>query len=160
LFVAVGPLIVGMFLFPATRSIFERWIGLLLSMIFLQVFVVSLLVMLMAAENALLANIDSAANGNPFAQVQVLFGAIILLIFVSVAVVQLPGAATAFAGGMQFHANVLARETFGRSLTLASGAARGAVRLAAAQGRAARERLTARPTPGPSLSVTPKPGSP
>jgi type IV secretion system protein VirB6 len=158
LFVAVGPLIVGMFLFPATRSIFERWIGLLLSMIFLQVFVVSLLVVLMAGENVLLANVDSAANGNPFAQVQVLFGAIILFIFVSVAVVQLPGAATGLAGGMQFHANVLARETFGRSMTLASSAAGGAVRLAAAQGRAAQQRLTARPTPGPSLSVTPKSG--
>jgi type IV secretion system protein VirB6 len=160
LFVAVGPLIIGMFLFPATRSIFERWVGLLLSMIFLQVFVVSLLVVLITAENALLANIDSAGNGNPFAQVQVLFGAIILFIIVGVIVVQLPGAATALAGGMQFHANVLARATFGRSLTLASHAAGGAVRLTAAQGRAVRRRFTARPTPGPSLSITPGPGGP
>jgi type IV secretion system protein VirB6 len=160
LFVAVGPLIIGMFLFPATRSIFERWVGLLLSMIFLQVFVVSLLVVLIGAENVLLANVDSAGGGNPFAQIQVLFGAIILFIIASVGIVQLPGAATALAGGMHFHADSLARATFGRSVSLASNAASGAARLAAAQAHAAQRRITARPTPGPSLSVTPKDGSP
>ncbi|HUB49099.1 MAG TPA: type IV secretion system protein [Acetobacteraceae bacterium] len=154
LFVAVGPLIIGMFLFPATRSIFERWVGLLLSMIFLQVFVASMLTVLIAAENWLLANVDSVGNGNPFAQVQVLFGAIILFIIACVAVVQLPGAATGLAGGMQFHANALARATFGRSLALASRTAAGAGRLAAAQGRAVQQHLTSRPPPGPSMSVT------
>ena len=159
LFVAVGPLIVGMFLFPATRSIFERWVGLLLSMIFLQVFVVSLLVVLIGAENVLLGNITSAGGGNPMAQIQVLFGAIILFIIASVIVVQLPGAATALAGGMHFHANALVRATFGQSAARTSRAAGGALRLAASQGRAAQLRLTARPTPGPSMSTTVKPGS-
>src|SRR5579859_546864 len=159
LFVAVGPLIVGMFLFPATRSIFERWIGALLSMIFLQVFIVTLLVVLIGAENTLLANITSAGGGNPMAQIQVLFGAIILFIIASVIVVQLPGAATALAGGMHFHANSLARATFGQSMTLASRTATGVRRLAASQGRAAQLRLTAGSTHGPSMSNTTKAGT-
>jgi type IV secretion system protein VirB6 len=160
LFVAVGPLIVGMFLFPATRSIFERWIGALLSMIFLQVFIVTLLVVLIGAENTLLANVTSAGGGNPMAQIQVLFGAIILFIIASVVVVQLPGAATALAGGMHFHANSLARATFGRSMALASRAAAKVRQLAASQGRAARLRLTAGSVPGPSMSTTTKAGAP
>ncbi len=160
LFVAIGPLIVGMFLFPATRSIFERWIGALLSMIFLQVFIVTLLVVLIGAENTLLANVTSAGGGNPMAQIQVLFGAIILFIIASVVVVQLPGAATALAGGMHFHANSLARATFGQSMALASRAAAKFRQLAASQGRAARLRLTAGSVPGPSMSTTTKAGAP
>jgi type IV secretion system protein VirB6 len=154
LFVAVGPLIVGMFLFPATRSIFERWIGALLSMIFLQVFIVTLLVVLIGAENTLLASITSAGGGNPMAQIQVLFGAIILFIIASVVVVQLPGAATALAGGMHFHANSLARATFGQSVALASRAAAGALQLGASKGRAIQLRRTAGSAPGPSMSTT------
>jgi type IV secretion system protein VirB6 len=154
LFVAIGPLIVGMFLFPATRSIFERWIGALLSMIFLQIFIVTLLVVLIGAENALLANMTSAGGGNTIAQIQVLFGAIILFIIASVIVVQLPGAAAALAGGMHFHANSLARATFSRSIALASRTATGVGQSAASQGRAARLRLTGGSTPGPSMSTT------
>ena len=92
------------------------------------------------------------------AQIQVLFGAIILFIIASVIVVQLPGAATALAGGMHFHANSLARATFGQSVALASRAASGVRKLAASQGRAAQRRLTAGSAPGPSMSTT-KPGA-
>jgi type IV secretion system protein VirB6 len=159
LFVAVGPLIVGMFLFPATRSIFERWIGALLSMIFLQVFIVTLLVVLIGAENTLLASITSAGGGNPMAQIQVLFGAIILFIIASVVVVQLPGAATALAGGMHFHANSLARATFGQSVALASRAAAGVLQLGASKGRAIQLRRTAGSAPGPSMSTTTNAGT-
>jgi type IV secretory pathway VirB6-like protein len=31
LYIAIGPLLIGLALFPATRSIFERWIGWLIS---------------------------------------------------------------------------------------------------------------------------------
>ena len=128
-------------------------------MIFLQVFIVTLLVVLIGAESTLLANITTAGGGNPMAQIQVLFGAIILFIIASVIVVQLPGAATALAGGMHFHANSLARATFGQSMTLASRTASGVRRLAASQGRAAQLRLTAGSAPGPSMSTTTKAGT-
>ena len=54
LYVAVGPVLLATFLFPATRSLAERWVGSMLSMILLQVFVISLLVVLTGAENSLL----------------------------------------------------------------------------------------------------------
>jgi type IV secretion system protein VirB6 len=152
LFVAIGPLIVGMFLFPATRSIFERWIGAMLSMIFLQVFVVTMLVVLTGAENALLANITTAGGGNPVAQIQVLLGAIILFIVAGVIIVQLPGAAAALAGGMHFHANVLARATFGSAIALGQRTVSGTRQLAGNAGHAAQRRLTAGRIPGPSMS--------
>ena len=154
LFVAVGPLIVGLFLFPATRSICERWIGAMISMILLQVFVVTLLVVLTGAENTLLANIATAGGGNPIAQIQVLFGAIILFIIAAVIVVQLPGAATALAGGMHFHANSLARATFGKGVSLGQSGVSGARQIAGNAGAAAQRRLTAGRTPGPSMSST------
>ncbi len=97
--------------------------------------------------------------GNPIAQIQVLFGAIILFIIASVIVVQLPGAATALAGGMHFQANALARATFGRSMALSARTAAGIRSLAASQGRAAQFRLTAGSVPGPSMSTTTKAGS-
>jgi hypothetical protein len=124
----------------------------MISMILLQVFVVTLLVVLTGAENALLANIATAGGGNPIAQIQVLFGAIILFIIAAVIVVQLPGAATALAGGMHFHANSLARATFGKAVSLGQSGVSGARQLAGSAGKAAQRRLTAGRTPGPSLS--------
>jgi type IV secretion system protein VirB6 len=153
LYVAVGPILLGTFLFPATRSLFERWIGSMLSMILLQVFIVSLLVVLTGAENALLANIATAGGGNPIAQIQVLFGAIILFVIAAVIVVQLPGASAAIAGGMHFHANSLARSTFGQAAAIGRRAAFGARQLAGSTGHTAQLRLTGRTSPpGPSMS--------
>lgn len=43
LYIAIGPLVVPLALFPATRSIFERWIGSLISCVILQITTIVLL---------------------------------------------------------------------------------------------------------------------
>jgi len=151
LYVAVGPVLLATFLFPATRSLAERWVGSMLSMILLQVFVISLLVVLTGAENSLLVNIN-AAGGKAVEGIQIILGVVILFVVAGVIVVQLPAAAAAIAGGMHFYANILARATFGQAARL-GGRAIGAARQAAGNaGRSAQRRLTAGHTPGPSLS--------
>jgi type IV secretion system protein VirB6 len=151
LYVAVGPLLLATFLFPATRSLAERWVGSMLSMILLQVFVISLLVVLTGAENSLLGNIN-AAGGKAVEGIQIILGVVILFVVAGVIVVQLPAAAAAIAGGMHFYANTLARATFGQAAQI-GGRAIGATRQVAGNaGRAAQRRLTAVRTPGPSLS--------
>ncbi len=42
LFIIIGPLVIGLVLFPATRSIFERWIGAMISCVILQIVTVIL----------------------------------------------------------------------------------------------------------------------
>jgi len=118
LFVAVGPLIGSMFLFSATRPVFERWIGALLSCLFLEILVVVLLVVLMTAENKLLAGLPLRGS-NVIAQIQTLFAPVILFLLASFLIWQLPGAATALAGGMHLHAYGLHRAVFGRSMEAA-----------------------------------------
>ena len=153
LYVAVGPILLATFLFPATRSLAERWLGSMITMVLLQLFVVTLLVVLTGAETTLLANIASAGGGgNPIAQIQVLIGAIVLFVICGVVVVQMPGAASAIAGGMYLHSNTMARATFGSAMQV-GGRALGAARsVAAGQAATAQRRLTAGHTPGPSLS--------
>jgi len=133
LFVAIGPLVCPMLLFSATRSIFERWIGALLGMLFLQVMVIVLLTVLLQAENSLL--LGAVANTNVIAQMQGLFAPIIMFGIAALLVWQLPGAATALAGGMHFHAYALHQATFGKA---AAGAAAGAATGAAVVGALAK----------------------
>jgi type IV secretion system protein VirB6 len=180
LYVAVGPAFVPMYLFSGTRGWAERWLGATLSMVLLQVFVTVVLVVLLAAEGTLLAGVTAAGNAAPAAsalpfdpmsglslpasgpittsanaigQIQPLIGAIVLFFVALVAMVQLPGAAAAIAGGAHFHAGALAGASFGlgaaATYTAARAAARGAASGAAAIGR----RIAG--TPGPSLSVRP-----
>jgi type IV secretion system protein VirB6 len=124
LFVAIGPLVCVMLLFNATRSVFERWIGALLGMLFLQVMVIVLLTVLVRAENSLLQG--ALATPNVMAELQGLFAPIIMFGITALLVWQLPGAATALAGGMHFHAYALHQATFGKA---AAGASTGATAL-------------------------------
>jgi type IV secretion system protein VirB6 len=148
LFVAVGPLIVGMFLFNATRAVFERWIGALLSMIFLQVMVIILLVVLTRAENAVLGGL-TGAGGNVIAQIQGIFAPIILFVLAALLIWQMPSAATALAAGMHFHAYALHRATLGKAADAVSAvASRGSQTI----GQGARSGVNA--LTGRSLSVS------
>lgn len=140
LFVAVGPVVVPMFLFSALRSIFERWIGALISALFLMIFTVVLLTVLTQAETGLLASVKNAGtSGNAQEQVQVLFSPLILFLIVALVLTQIPGAATALAGGLHFHAHQISSRAFGTAHGAVQGAARGARQIAgggaAAMGR-------------------------
>jgi type IV secretion system protein VirB6 len=109
LFVAVGPLLIGLVLFPATRAIFERWIGAMISCVLLQVFTVIMVTLTLGVEAQIVAQIAGYTGTNPFEQIQMLFCAVIFFVFAALIAFQLPGAATALAGGMHFHTAALMR---------------------------------------------------
>jgi type IV secretion system protein VirB6 len=109
LFVAVGPLLIGLVLFPATRAIFERWIGAMISCVLLQVFTVIMVTLTLSVEAQIVAQIVGYTGTNPFEQIQLLFCAVIFFVFAALIALQLPGAATALAGGMHFHTTSLMR---------------------------------------------------
>lgn len=151
LLVAIGPLLVVAILFPATRSLFERWIGALISCLLLQIMAVVLVTVLIGAETAMLA--DIAVPGDPVAQLQVLMSAVILFAIAGLVLSQLPGAATAVAGGLHFHAGVLSRATYGQALEHSRA---GIARLGTASRSGASHALTAvrsRLPPGIPLST-------
>ncbi len=152
LFVIIGPLAILAFLFGPTRALFERWVGAVLSMLFLQLFIIALLSVILRAEVQMLITVMNV-SGNPFEQIKILFGAIILFVVAYDAIKQLPAAATALAGGLYFHANTVGRATFGAAAAYAAAAVSGARSAAAGAGAAAQRRLTSRPAPaGASLS--------
>lgn len=109
LFVAVGPLLIGLVLFPATRAIFERWIGAMISCVLLQVFTVIMVTLTLGVEAQIVSQIAAYTGTNPFEQIQMLFCAVIFFVFAALIAFQLPGAATALAGGMHFHTAALMR---------------------------------------------------
>ncbi len=154
LFVIVGPLAILAYLFGPTRALFERWIGAVLSMLFLQLFVVALLSVILKAESAMLLKILKA-DANPFAQIKILFAAMILFLVAYDIVKQLPSASTSLVGGIYFHANTVGRATFGAAAAYVAAAVSGARSAAAGAGAAAQTRLTSRPAGRPLSGATP-----
>ena len=153
LFVAVGPLLIGLVLFPATRAVFERWIGAMLSCVLLQVFTVIMVTITLGVEAQIVEQIHGYTGTNPYEQIQLLFCAIIFFGFATMVAVQLPGAATALAGGLHFHTGAMVRAATGSAAAAARstrnvGWQTGAV--AARTSRAAWHRI--RPSTGGSLS--------
>lgn len=124
--VAVGPVFIAMMLFSATRAAFERWIGFLLSMLVLQAMVIILLIVIVKAENQIIAGVQ-ASGGNVIAEAEGLFAPIILFLIAALLLWQMPSAATALAGGMHFHAYALHAATLGRAYNTASRGARAGV---------------------------------
>lgn len=106
LLVSVGVLFVAMFPFPASRSYFWRWVSASLSMVLLQIFVVSLLALLTTTENQILAQISSMNGGlglNPdgeMGQLKLLLGGGLLFALCATVAKQLPALAVAVAGGV------------------------------------------------------------
>lgn len=153
LFVAVGPLLIGLILFPATRAIFERWIGAMISCVLLQVFTVIMVTITIGVEAQIVQGIHGYSGTNPYEQIQMLFCAIIFFGFATVVTIQLPAAASAIAGGLHFHTGALVRTATAvaaqgaRTVRHAGSVAAGA---AGQVGRSAWQRI--RPPPGGSLS--------
>ena len=153
LFVAIGPLLVGLVLFPATRSIFERWIGAMLSCVLLQVFTVIMVTITIGVEAQIVEQIHGYTGTNPYEQIQLLFCAIIFFGFATMVAIQLPGAATALAGGLHFHTGALVRAATGAAAAAARTTRSAGVQTAAVAvrgSRAAWQRI--RPPTGGSLS--------
>lgn len=150
LFIIIGPLMIGLVLFPATKPIFERWIGAMISCVILQVVTVIMVALTLRVETLLIQQILSSKGPNQFDQLRILLSGMIFFIFAAIIAFQLPGFATALSGGLQFHTGALARGI------AASGRLAG--RTAAATGRATVTAATAvrqriRPSTGGSLSL-------
>ena len=172
LYIALGPLLIGLVLFPATRSIFERWIGSLISCVILQITTIVLLYIVLAVEQRVVGQVVVMGAAEPMAMIQVLLAGVIFFAVAAYVAFQLPGVASSLAGGLNFHTGALARAarsvigSTGRSQVDSQGnthrvgrsgvagaahyAASTAGHGAAAGGRAIYQRL--RPSPGGSLS--------
>lgn len=107
--IAVGPLLVGLVLFPATRAIFERWIGFLIACVLLQVLTVVLLFIVLAVENQVVGTVAAMGSVDPMAMLQVLLAGVIFFAVAGFVAFQLPAMASALAGGLHFHTGILAR---------------------------------------------------
>lgn len=153
LFIAIGPLVLGLVLFPVTKAIFERWIGSMISCVILQVVTVILLTLTLQVEDTIIQRILAHRGPNQFEQLRILLSGMIFFIFAGLIAFQLPGFATALAGGLHFHTGAIARGLGAGASRL--GQAAGAAAKVADAGinrgvTAARQRI--RPSTGGSLS--------
>ncbi|BAU94188.1 MULTISPECIES: type IV secretion system protein [unclassified Agrobacterium] len=172
LYIAIGPLLVGLVLFPATRAIFERWIGSLISCVILQITTIVLLYIVLQVEAEVVGQVAALGSVDSMAMIQVLLAGVIFFAVAAFVAFQLPGMASSLAGGLHFHVGAVARTmqntigSFGRNrpdgaggtyregrsgaLGLGHYAGSLAGRGALAGGRAVYQRV--RPTTGGSLS--------
>lgn len=153
LLIGVGPLFVALAAFPFLRRIFERWLGAVLSCILLQVFSVALLTLVVGAENKLIAMMTTTASDNPIAQLQMLFGGILLFVVCALIAKRLPGLAEAIGGGVAFEAMAIGRTAQGAVMGAAVGGVAGAAAGAMAATKGATQAIRARMNPaGKSMS--------
>jgi len=152
LYVAIGPLLVPLVLFPATRSLFERWIGSMISCIILQISTLVLLFIVLGVEVQVAGSVVALGTNDPLPMIQVLLAGVIFFAVAAYVALQLPAFASSIGGGMHFHVGAIARA--GLSAVNGGGRAFGAAnRIAASGGRGVGRIVQAiRPPPGGSLS--------
>lgn len=109
LYIALGPLLIALVLFPATRSIFERWIGSLISCVILQITTIVLLYVVLIVESQVVGTVATMGSVDPMAMIQVLLAGVIFFGVTGFVAFQLPGVASSLAGGLHFHSGALAR---------------------------------------------------
>lgn len=98
--VGIGPLFCGLWVFPWTRFLFFGWAGTTLASVVLKLLVVALMSMVLGALTALLGTLVAMSNGNnEFAQLQQLFGGVVLFLTCGWVAYQLPGIASAITKG-------------------------------------------------------------
>ena len=98
LYIAIGPLLIGLALFPATRSILERWIGLLVSCVILQITTIVLLYIVLAVEQQVTGQIALTAETDLIGRVEVLLAGVIFFGLAGFVAFQLPGVASSLSG--------------------------------------------------------------
>ena len=80
LFIIVGPLLIGLVLFDATKSIFSRWIGALLSSMLLQIGILILLSLTIRTTAGLVVQILTYHGTNAYEQIGLLLNGIIVFL--------------------------------------------------------------------------------
>ena len=168
----MGPLLIVLALFPVTKSVFERWVGSLISCIILQVTTLVLLFIVLDVERTVVREIVAKGTADYVIMMQILLAGIIFFAVAAFTALQLPQFASSLSGGLHFHTGAIARAaqsalgSRGRSYTDAGGnttrqgrsGALGAAQTVgsfAARGVSAGGRAVARgirPVPGGSLS--------
>jgi type IV secretion system protein VirB6 len=114
LVVAIGPLFVTCYLFPATRRFFEGWISALVSLVIVQVLSITLLSLLTRTEDMTIAQIASnGSGGNEIAQLQLLLCGMMLFVICALLASQLPGIAVGIAGGVHQQVSVYSQAVYG-----------------------------------------------
>jgi len=177
LLVALGPLLIPAAMFNPTRSLFERWIGGMISCIVLQIATTTLLYIVIKVELDVVSQVVAIGGAkDPMAMIRIMLSGIIFFAIAAFVAMQLPALASSIAGGIHFHAGSLVRGlqsavgSTGRNYTdgagnrsrVGRGGMAGAgqfavsnalsgVRAAAGFGRGVYQRL--RPPPGGSLSA-------
>ena len=156
LLIIVGPLLIGLALFPATAAIFQKWVGALIGCLVLQLFVLVLLSLCIKVEGVILGQVASNIGGNAAANLAVLlggggafFGVIVLLTW------QLPALANSVSGGLHFHVGGMAR-TAAQGIRSTGRGSRALVSGTASVGSSTSVQIF-RPSPGATLSRTPTP---
>ncbi len=113
LYIALGPLLVPLVLFAATRAIFERWIGSLISCVILQVTTIILLYIVLTVEQEVIGSIVRMGSVDPMVMLQVLLAGMIFFAVAAYVAFQLPAFAASLSGGLAFHTGALARAAQG-----------------------------------------------
>ena len=155
LLIAIGILFAALFPFAGTRGYFDRWVSACLSMILLQLFVVTLLSMVIQAVNTALAAIATGVGGDPLDEFKMLLGASVLFIVSAAIAKQLPALAVACAGGVYADVASLGTAVYGSVGVVGAAAGRGAGAAVAAGGSGARGGVGYFRMAGKSLSGVP-----
>lgn len=113
LYIALGPLLVPLVLFAATRAIFERWIGSLISCVILQITTIVLLYIVLIVEGRAVGTIAAMGSVDPMVMLQVLLAGMIFFAVAAYVAFQLPAFAASLSGGLAFHTGALARAAQG-----------------------------------------------
>jgi len=110
LLVALGPLLIPAAMFNPTRSLFERWIGGMISCIVLQIATTTLLYIVLIVEVAVVAQVVAIGGAkDPMAMIRIMLSGIIFFAIAAFVAMQLPALASSIAGGIHFHAGSLVR---------------------------------------------------
>ena len=138
LVVAIGPLFVACYLFPATRRFFDGWISALVSLVLVQVLSITLLSLLTRTEDMTIAQIvGNGSGGNEIAQLQLLLCGTMLFVICALLAAQLPGIAIGIAGGVHQQVSVYSQAIYGSASQVGRRAATSAVNAVGSTARAA-----------------------
>jgi len=131
LIIAVGPILIPLALFHATRAIFEHWISSMISCVLLQIMTIIMMTAITGTEQQILTSFKTAMQSSTTSTVDGMGLLLAGVMFFAVAAfvgLHLPQVATSIAGGVHFHTRSLGAFVW--------QSASGAIRTVAAAGRA------------------------
>jgi type IV secretion system protein VirB6 len=120
LIIAVGPILIPLALFQATRSIFEHWISAMISCVLLQIMTIVMMTAITGTEQQILTSFRTTMQSSATSTVDGMGLLLAGVMFFAVAAfvgIHLPQVATSIAGGVHFHAFSFLRTTWNAGLS-------------------------------------------